>query len=257
MKEDLCRAFCNDIVVTGVPAGLVVSTAFRRDDGDKVSFYVIEEEDGTVRLEDDGATIPTLEGAGVDFATDTRRRGFEDLLSRIDGYYDEEEATIKTLPFPKGELAARSLDFVSLMIRMGDFLLLTQEKITSTFKEDAAARIRSAIGDRANVRENEYVSQRLAEVKADMVLEAPNRPPVAIFFGTGVGRVNDALFLHLTALHEARQDVSVIALLEQDSSVPTELRRRATNRLATVPVFRQDEEAAVARITREAVGSAA
>ena len=63
MKADLCQAFCNDITVTEVPAGLAVSTAFRRDDGDKVSFYVVTEDSGDIRLEDDGATIPQLEGA--------------------------------------------------------------------------------------------------------------------------------------------------------------------------------------------------
>lgn len=257
MKEELCRAFCNDILVTSVPAGLAVSTAFKRDDGDRVSFYVIDEPGGMIRLEDDGATIPILEGAGVDFETDTRQRAFDTLLMSVDGYYDDDEATIKTRAFPRDKLAARSLDFVSFMIRMNDFLLLTQEKIASTFREDAAARIRAAIGGRANVRENEFVNSRLSEVRPDMVLEAANRPPVAIFFGTGTPRVNDAIFLHLTALHEVKQELSVVALLEQDSSIPTELRRRATNRLATVPVFRQDEDAAVARIAREAVGSAA
>jgi hypothetical protein len=140
---------------------------------------------------------------------------------------------------------------------MNDFLLLTQEKVASTFKEDAAVRIRAAVGERATVRENEPVNSRLTEVKPDMVIEAPSRPPVAIFFGNSVARVNDAIFLHFAALHEVKQDLSVVALLEEDNSVPAELRRRASNRLATVPVFKQDEDAAVARITREVLGQAA
>jgi Domain of unknown function DUF1828 len=255
MKTDLCRAFCNDITVTSVPAGLAVSTVFKRDDGDRISFYVIDEGQGRFRLEDDGATIPLLEGAGVDFDTDTRRRALDNLLTGVDAYFDANDATIRTIPFIQGELANRSLDFVSVMIRMNDFLLLTQEKVTSTFREDAANAIREGVGNRATIREGEAVSRRLSEVKPDMVLEATDRAPVAIFFGNTAGRVHDAIFLHQTAAYEVKEDVSVIALLEQDNSIPTDLRRRATNRLTTVPIFKQDEEAAVARIVREAIGS--
>lgn len=257
MKTELCHAFCNDITVTEVPAGLAVSTAFRRDDGDRVSFYVTKTEDGAFRLEDDGATIQQLEAAGVDFETDTRRRGLESLLSSIDAHFDQSDGTIKTGTFPELDLPTRALAFVGVMIRMNDFLLLTQEKVASTFKEDAADRIRAAVGDRARIRENEPVSPRLSEVTPDMVLEATDRPPVAIFFGNSPARVNDAIFLHFAALHEVRQDLSVIALLEDDHAISNDLRRRASNRLATVPVFKDDEDAAVARIAREALGKAA
>lgn len=254
MKAELCQAFCNDISVTKVPAGFAVSTAFKRDDGDRVAFYVIEKGKGDIWLEDDGATIPMLEGSGVDFDTDTRRRALDQLLNSIDAFYDADDATIRTRPFSESQIGSRALDFVGVMLRMNDFLLLTQEKITSTFKEDAAAQIRTSIGDRARIRENEAINTRLSEVKPDMVIEAPQRAPVAIFFGNSSARVNDAIFLHLTAVHEVKQDVSVVALLEDDNSVPAELRRRASNRLSTVPVFRQDEDAAVARIAREALG---
>ncbi|MER8766541.1 DUF1828 domain-containing protein [Mesorhizobium sp. M0968] len=257
MKAELCHAFCNDITVTEVPAGLAVSTAFLRDDGDRVAFYVTKTEDGAFRLEDDGATIQQLEAAGVDFDTDTRRRGLEQLLSSVHAHFDHDDGTIKTASFPEVELPARALAFVGVMIRMNDFLLLTQEKITSSFKEDAAERIRSVVGDRAKIRENEAVSSRLSEVTPDMVLEVSGRPPVAIFFGNSPARVNDAIFLHFAALHEVKQDLSVIALLEDDHAISNELRRRASNRLATVPVYRDDEDAAIARIAREALGKAA
>ncbi len=254
MKADLCRAFCDDIIVSEVPVGLAVATAFKRDDGDRVTFYVIENGDKFLRLEDDGATIQQLEAAGVDFETDTRRRGLETLLSSAGAYFDIEEGVIKTEAFPADEVGHRSLEFVATMIRMNDFLLLTQEKIASTFKEDAAHRIKNAVGARAIIRENEPVNSRLSEVRPDMVIEPTGRPPVAVFFGNSAARVNDAIFLHFSASFEVGQDVSVIALLEDDHSVPSELRRRASNRLTTVPVYRDDEEAAIARITREALG---
>ena len=62
MKEDLCRAFCDEIAKE-IPVGLAVSTPFRRSDGDAVSFYVIQNSTvpGLARLEDDGQTIAYLE----------------------------------------------------------------------------------------------------------------------------------------------------------------------------------------------------
>src|SRR3546814_19503951 len=87
-----------------------------------------------------------------------------------------------------------------------------------------------------------------------MVLETSNRSPVALFFGTSAQRVNDAVFLQMAALLE-HIDVSVVALLENDNSVSQDLRRRAANRLTTVPVYRRDEAAAISRIRLEVLGS--
>src|SRR3546814_17426429 len=100
--------------------------------------------------------------------------------------------------------------FVALLLRIEEFLLLTQERVASTFKEDAAKRVREALEGRAVIRENEPVSEALGEVTPDMVLETSNRSPFALFFGTSAQRVNDAVFLQLAALL-AHIDVSVVA----------------------------------------------
>ena len=257
MKADLCEAFCNEIIVTPVPVGLAISTAFKREDGDRISFYVFDLENEEVRLEDDGSTIAQLEAAGVDFETDTRRRALDKLLDFAGAYFDHTDATIRTHSFSRSDIGPRALDFVSVMLRMSDFLLLTQERVASTFRDDAALLIRQTVGDRAIIKENEPVSAELSEVTPDMTITSASRPPVAIFFGNSASRVNDALFLHMAALHEVKEELSVIALLENDNSVPADLRRRASNRLSTVPVFREDEGAAVARIVREAIGKSA
>jgi hypothetical protein len=257
MKEELCRAFCNDIHVRKTAHGYALSTSFKKDDGDRIGFYVVDDENGAIHLEDDGTTIQSLEEAGVDFETDTRRKALEELLCSVDGYFDGDAATLKTRVFPRENLGVRALGFVGFLLRMNDFLLLTAEKAASTFREDAAAKIREAIGGRAEIREGEPVSDALGEVDADMVIEAQGRPPVAIFFGNSTSKVQDALFLQMAALHEAHVDLSVIALLETEHSVPPALRRRASNRLAAVTEFREDEDAAVARIAREAIGRVA
>ncbi|MEO1200588.1 MAG: DUF1828 domain-containing protein [Pseudomonadota bacterium] len=254
MKEELCRAFCDDISLTEVPSGLAIGTAFRRDDGDRIAFFVIETDKNHVRLEDDGATIPYLAEAGVEFETETRRRALDELLSKAEATIDDDDPTIRTFPFLRDKIGKRAIEFVSLMIRMHDFLLLTQEKVASSFREDAAERIRLAIGDRARIRENEPVSASLSETSPDLIIEAKDRTPVAVFFGNSSNRVHDAIFLHQAATYEIRQELSVVALLEDDNSVSQELRRRASNRLASVPVYHRDEEAAIARISREAIG---
>jgi hypothetical protein len=259
MKEELCRAFCNEISVKEVPAGLAVSTAFRRADGDPIEFYVTKSGSlpGFLRLEDDGKTLPYLEACGVDFDTQTRAKAFNALLSEYGAEYDSTEAVIHTPYMREEELPRMALRFAALLLRLADFLLLTQEHVESTFKEDAVKRIRERIGDRATIAESEPVSLQLMEVTPDLVLRSQGRAPVAIFLGQTAQRVYEAIFLQMAALYEARQDVAVIALLEEESSVSREMRQRAMNRLAAVPVYRGDELAAIQRIEREVVGAAA
>jgi len=96
MKEDLCKAFCNEISIKEVPIGLAVSTPFRRSDGDAITFYVVRNTTlpGIAHLEDDGETMPYLEACGVDFETQTRKKAFDMLLSEYGAEYDEDENVI-------------------------------------------------------------------------------------------------------------------------------------------------------------------
>lgn len=127
MKEELCRAFCNDIHVRKTAHGYALSTSFKKDDGDRIGFYVVDDENGNVHLEDDGTTIQSLEEAGVDFETDTRRKALEELLHSVDGYFDSDAATLKTRVFARENLGVWALGFVGFLLRMNDFLLLTAE----------------------------------------------------------------------------------------------------------------------------------
>jgi hypothetical protein len=58
----------------------------------------------------------------------------------------------------------------------------------------------------------------------------------------------------MAALYESKDVLAVVVLLEADSSISSKLRQRASNRLSAVPIFRNDEDQAVQRIVREAVG---
>lgn len=257
MKKELCKAFCDEIALKEVPVGLAVSTTFRRSDGDAISFYVVRDKSlpGLARLEDDGQTIPYLEACGVDFETATRRKAFDVLLSEYGAEFDEEECVIRTPNMKQDDLPSAALRFVALLLRTTDFLLLREEHVESTFKEDAAKRIKDAIGDRAKIQEDALVSSSLTETTPDMIIRAKGRDPVAVFLAQSPNRVYDAIILQMAALYEAKEPLSVIALLESESAVSRDMYRKASNRLSAVTFWKGDELASVQRIEREAIGA--
>lgn len=258
MKEALCQAFCGDLTLIEVPIGFAVSTTFVRDDGDAIGFYLVRDPKraGVFRIEDDGTTVSALEASGVDFSTVGRAQAFDALIEGHGVEFDEEEMLLHTKPLREAELPAAAMRFVSLMLRMGDFLLLTKDKVASTFKEDATARIRERLADKAEVSELAPVSPALSDTPPDILIRAAGRRPVAVFLGTSPQRIYEALMLQMQALYEANEDIAVVALLETDGVINRELRRRASNRLTALPTYRGDETASIERIEREALGGA-
>lgn len=254
MKEAICKAFCDDIRICEVPVGLAVSTSWRRSDGDAVGFYIVRDDTNVFHLEDDGTTIPFLEASGVDFETATRQKALDLLLSEYDAVYDGSEAVVRSSAIEEDGIAAASLRFAALLLRLSDFLLLTQEHVSSAFKDDAKALIRKALEGKADITEDQFVNKHLSDVKADLVLKAPDRDAVAVFLVQSAQKINDAIFLQMAAQYESHLRLSVIALLEADHSVTASLRQRAANRLTAVPIFKNDEEQAIRRVAREALG---
>ncbi|BAI96002.1 hypothetical protein Sj15T_03350 [Sphingobium sp. TA15] len=257
MKEALCQAFCGDLKLTDVPVGYAVTTTFRRDDGDSVAFYLVRDptRPDIYRIEDDGTTIPFLEASGVELSTDTRSNAFQSLLESHDVEFDEDEMLLHTASLNQSELPKAAMRFLSFMLRINDFLLLTKDKVVSTFKEDAVNQILDRLEGKATIDLDKPVGRHLSDTIPDMVIRANNRPPVALFFGTSAQRVNDAIFLQMQALYEVKEAVQVIALLERENVIGHDLRRRAANRLAALPIYRGDETTAINRIEREAIGS--
>jgi hypothetical protein len=257
LKEALCQAFCGDLKLTDVPVGYAVTTTFRRDDGDSVAFYLVRDKTrpGIYRIEDDGTTIPFLEASGVEFATETRSEALTVLLENHGVAFDEDEMLLHTDSLTESELPKAAMRFLSFMLRINDFLLLTKDKVASTFKDDAANRIIEKMAGKAVVEQDTPVSPALSDTVPDMVIRSPGRAPVAVFFGTSAQRVNDAIFLQMQSLYEVREPVQVIALLEREQVIGHDLRRRAANRLAALPIYRGDETTSINRIEREAMGS--
>ena len=256
MKAALCKAFCDELDVRPVGAGLVVSTPFEGANGERLGFYIIRDGDDPTlfHLEDDGATIPLLEADGIDFGTDTRQAALTELLTEYRASYDVDLTTLVSASVSDEQVPAAALRFAAMLLRLRDFALLSPERVQNTFREDAARLIKAQIGSRAAVRENEAVSEDLADFPADLVIRATNRDPVAVFLGVSEQRISEAIMLQMAATYEARTPVQVIGVLERETALSGRGRQRAANRLAALTYFRGDEAATVQRIEREVFG---
>lgn len=256
MKEELCRAFCDNLTVNEVPAGLAVSTAFVGADGDKIGFYVVRNSStGLLRIEDDGMTLTYLEGSGVDFSSGTRNEAMLELLDEYEVEIDDDTQEFFIGRLLESDLPDAALRFVAFSLRVRDFMLMTEYRVATTFREDAARLLKEGLLDRATIEENKPLSPKLADFTPDFVLRAKGRPPVAVFLGTSEARVLEAIILQMRATHEINEPCSIIALLERSKSISTKTRQQAANRLAAVPEFRGDEIASIGRIVNETLGT--
>jgi hypothetical protein len=257
MKDELCKAFCDDLLVRRVPAGLAVSTGFLGPDGDKIGFYIVDSDRAPFkRIEESGTAFAILEASGVDFRSVTRKEALDSLLNEHSVSFDEQERRFFIDNLREPQIPAAALKFVAFSLRVRDFLLMTEYRVASTFREDAERELRRVVGEKAKIEEGLAIDPSLADTVADFVLRAPGRPPVGIFLGTSDNRVYEAILLHMRAMHEARVDCSIAVLVERLSLISNRVRQQALNRLAAFAEFRGDEEAAIERIARDAISAA-
>lgn len=144
MKKVLCKAFCDNLQVRDVPAGLAVSTAFFAPTGDRIGFYVRNAEDGHYRIEDDGTTLPMLEASGLDFGSGSRAEAMEALLNEYGVKIDTEAREFYVDQVAEDDLARVAMRFVAFSLRVRDFRLMTEANIVSTFRDD----VRNMLGER-------------------------------------------------------------------------------------------------------------
>ena len=253
--ESLCRAFCGQLRVREIPKGYAISMPFESFPGEDLAFYAIKSGDeGGYRIFEDGTLVPHLEAAGATLDNETRSEALASMLqehrSSFDDYRGEFFRTVK----PGETLEEACLDFMSLLIRARDLLLLVREKAESTFREDVRALILSTLADKAEIKEQEPVSAKLAEISPDMVLRAKDRDPVALFIATTAPKLHEAIELQFMATYEQRIPLKVIAMIESDSSISGRVRVRADNRLDAVPRFRSEETVAIERVAKEVLG---
>lgn len=254
MKERICKAFCDTVSTRNVPAGLAVSTTVASINGDPIGFYVVGPlSDGRYRLEDSGLLMPYLQAIGSDLGNQTRLETFDMLLSEHNAAFDSDSLEIVSEPMIESEIPGAALRFVSLLLRVSDLVLMAQDKVVSTFKDDATSRLKERIGESANIREGEPLSGMLSDWEPDLVIKAKGRPPVAVFLVQTEHRILEAMLLHSEAL-QASEDARVVGMLEREGSISQKTRIRALNRLDAMAVFGSDEQSAINRVATEAIG---
>ena len=123
MKDDLCRAFCESLVVESVPAGLAVTTSFKGVTGEALMFYIVgPDANDAWRLQDDGTTIPYIEAAGAELGGGSRAETFQALLTDFGATYDEQSGELTIGPLDKSSVATGALRFIALLIRIQELL---------------------------------------------------------------------------------------------------------------------------------------
>ena len=255
MKDKLCEAFCGDLKVRAVPAGLAVSTPFLAPDGDRIGFYIVKE-NGFLRIEDGGLTLPTLEASGIDFRSGARAAALRELLGEYGVELDQDDKEFFIGGLSEAQAPAAALKFMAFCLRIRDFMLMTEHRVASSFRDDAEKTLREVLGEQVVVHENAPVTSALTEFPADFVLQASGRPPVGVFLGMSDNRILEALFMQMRARHEVQAQCAIVALVESGDSLSARVRQQAMNRLDAVTEFRSDEVAAAQRIRREVVGRA-
>jgi hypothetical protein len=253
IRKALCNAFCSEIGVHAVPAGIAVSTPFSDISGDLISFYLINEGD-EYWLEDDGDYLANLIAMGVPIDVGQREQLLNSILSTSGAFYDKDTFEIRTDLFDLEQLSSRVVDFMSSLIRVRDLELFTRETVRSTFKEDAATAIADLLVQSATIEENVAPTKSLSEFPADIVV-TPNGEAGqigAIYCVNTNEKMSEALLAHLEADNLNLHDVRIIALLEDAEMRQLSRKKfqRAQNRNLLMPIFRGDEDASVKFIAR-------
>jgi hypothetical protein len=239
--------------VSPVPAGFAVGTVHVDADGDAVGFYVIgPDANGKYGIQDDGLSIATIEASGADLDNKTRKAAFEALRDEYGVEYDEDSGELALAPVSAGQIAGAALRFLAFLLRVQDLTLMSAERSASTFKDDAIKLIAQLVDGRASLVEDFVVSPELQEIPADLGIVAPDKPPVAVFFGLTESRLLEALLLQAYA-DKAQVKCAIVGMLETEAAVSKKMRQRALNHLDAMPIFRGDERAACLRVVRHAL----
>lgn len=256
MKAEICKAFCKGISVHEMKNGFAISTPYDDVKGDPLGFYALgPDDDGYYRIVDDGMTVPFLDAAGASLDTDTRLFLFNDILNRYSAHYSDSERQIYVAGVMREGIPEASLKFLALLLRVQDLMLITRERVENTFREDVIERLRERFERETTFREQEPVSEELADVVPDVVIQAKQKEPVAVFIATSSQKISEAVYLHMAATYQHKMPLRVVAILQNETpTIPFKLRQRADNYLDAVPRYEGEAKATIDRVAREVFG---
>lgn len=210
--------------------------------------------DGLYRVQDDGSTVPYLEACGADLSVQTRNEAFHEILDEYGVTYDDATFEITSEAIPRERVPKAGLRLVAALLRLQDLVLMTRERAERTWVDEVKRDLERFSETRNfSIQYDAPVSSDFSDYPADAVLQSPDRPPVAVFWGTSDTKVYEALLLQSGARYEFHIEVQVVVILEGDGSVTRKARQRADNHLI-VPRYRGAERDAVARVVEAATG---
>lgn len=258
LEKELCAAFCGGLEVHPISTGYAVSTAFRDNSGDRISFYIEQSPDG-YDLVDGGDYLPDLIARDIHIESGMRGDLLAAILQEGQAYWDRDTFEIRSDSVAEKDLSQRSIDFLSSLIRVRDLALVTRERVKSAFREDFLREISKRYGDGLEIEENVAPANDLAEFPADIVLrsKAGGRPG-AVYLVNSSDKLNEAL-LAWQELEHVDADVAMVAVIEdsQFNNISRKRFQRAQNRRLPMPIFRGDEAQTVSFIVKEMKAEAA
>ncbi len=259
LKEQICRAFCENVHVTAFKGGLAIGTPYKNFvTGDPIGIYALGPRDGVYRLVDNALTIAFLEAEGVSLETASRREALSQILEQHGAAYDEEMSEVFLEGVTEEALPTRVLEFSALLLRLNDLVHLTVERVKNTFEDDLRSALRAEM-EKRHIRyvEGQPVSDQLNEISPDMVFYPEARDAVALFIATSDSKLWQAMLLRVIADSEKHVPLSVVAVLETDTSVSQKVRIQADNRLDAIPRYKSGPNDTIQRIARVVVGNEA
>lgn len=253
LQSILCDAFCSQINVHAVPAGLAIATPFEDGAGDKLTLYVVEDDEGC-RLEDDGDYLATLVAQDMPITEGVRGKLLDAILNEAGAFWDRDSFEIRTSSFATDRLPQSLIRFISALMRIRDLEFLSRDNIKSTFREDFIRELDVRAKDRVEVREDAIVARDFSEFPSDLVVrDKRSEQAAAVFLVNSNDKLNEALLAWIDREQRGVQNYTVIGVIEDSdmSGISRRKFQRAQNRRLPMPIFRGDEDTAINMVLKE------
>ena len=257
MMESICKEFCNNITIQNVPVGFAVGTVFRRNNGDKIGFYIVYKDKyrTMARVEDDGLTIASLEAEGVNVFSGTRLEHFKKLLATADVFYDNQEHILHTNYVKVEEIAKLSLLFLEFLIKIQEMTHVSRKNTEKTFYSDVIESMIKHYDKKAKLFFGKEIDSIYQGSNADVVIHPENGEDLAVFIATHETKALEATILWTDVHAKLSKFVKVMLVVDSPRTkiIKEHTYARATNRFP-VTVFSGMKADALAAMDRSVYG---
>jgi hypothetical protein len=194
IQDDICEALCGGFEVRKLKMGYAIRSPFTWFTGDALTFYA-RLDGGRVRIEDDAASYAELEGAGVDFSTDTRLGILSGLMEEHGVEFDEVAMRFQTAWLSGHQAGTGAARFLAFMHRLQDLVFTTRDRVANTFRDDLVVALTNRFGAEADIGVDEPAADGLKDYVVDVLVKHKSGRRVAIFAGITEHRALEAVLL--------------------------------------------------------------